>query len=124
MRIRVGAVQCSRDRLAGAQQQKLAGAVPGELTGTHQEEPASPELTVISAPDSSTDQPLQEKAEPKKRAPWYRRRRPLIAAAACVLLAICLIPAMKAVLPDNSAENHIFWFSAFLSLHKHPIDFF
>ena len=48
-----------RQKLAGAQQQKLAGAVPGELTGTHQEEPASPELTVISAPDSSTDQPLQ-----------------------------------------------------------------
>ena len=94
-----------RQKLAGAQQQKLAGAVPGELTGTHQEEPASPELTVISAPDSSTDQPLQEKAEPKKSAPWYRRKRPLIAAAACVLLAICLIPAMKAVLPDNSAEG-------------------
>ena len=90
---------------ADAIRQKLAGAQQEKPTEVQQEMPASPELTVMSAPDSSTDQPLQEKAEPKKSAPWYRRKRPLIAAAACVLLAICLIPAMKAVLPDNSAEG-------------------
>lgn len=108
-----GQTEASGLAAAGGESASAAGPFPAAASGAGaQRAPASP-----PSADPSPE------ASPKRRPPW---RRPLIAVAACAMLAICLIPVLHAIVPDGgdsepamtASEDGLYQFTSYDELDR------